>query len=584
MPIQADPDGTLDIENATLRSRGIVALTNLVAGNDVVRGSGAPTLEVYGDPGPRLELVSNTAATDGTATFTRLESNYGVFSIQSGTDASDNGPITFGGFANERMRIDADGNVGVGVAIPLRTLEVQGNGQTVNGGVIHARISDPGSAPYESNAFSMNMGSYSHSIRMNLNTLSLNAYGDVGRYGNMKFVVGDGSGSGSGQLDAMTILSGGNVGIGTTNPEYPLDINKSAGDIEIRIEPGSDAQGNESGIRFGATFETTVDNGPRRAADLRVGYNGGAWGTEYMSFRVGTGGQNDVHALTTERMRIAGNGNVGIGTNDPKSSLHINSTGAMITPIGTTAQRPTTALNGMFRLNQTENAMEYYNGNWIPLAPRSGLPIVTNGLAVLLDASDFTSYPISGSTWFDTSGNGRNGTLRGSVSWVDSGQASYFDFSGLDPDYIDQTSGSSLVYKDICIVFNVDAMSSSFGYLVSRSTTSDTSLRVGVNNIANPGNNGDWSDGTPGAITYYVNGVADTDNVPINNGEWYILGGENTNDGLLSSPWYYHLGTGFIQGDRNLNGKIAFVALYDRVLTSTEQLQNYNALKSRFGV
>ena len=303
-----------------------------------------------------------------------------------------------------------------------------------------------------------------------------------------------------------------------------------------------------------------------------------------MSFRVGTGGQNDVQALTTERMRIAGNGNVGIGTNDPKSSLHINSTGAMITPIGTTAQRPTTALNGMFRLNQTENAMEYYNGNWIPLAPRSGLPIVTNGLAVLLDASDFTSYPISGSTWFDRSGNGRNGTLRGSVSWVDNGQASYFDFSGVDADYIDQTSGSSLVYKDICIVFNVDAMNSSFGYLVSRSTTSDTSLRVGVNSIANPGNNGDWSDGTPGAITYYVNGVADTDNVPINNGEWYILGGENTNDGLLSSPWNYYLGTGFIQGDRNLNGKIAFVALYDRVLTSTEQLQNYNALKTRFGV
>ena len=96
MPIQAEPDGTLDIENATLRSRGIVALTNMVAGNDVVRSDG-PALEVYGDPGPRLELVSNTAATDGTATFTRLESNVGVFSIQSGTDASTNGPITFGG-------------------------------------------------------------------------------------------------------------------------------------------------------------------------------------------------------------------------------------------------------------------------------------------------------------------------------------------------------------------------------------------------------------------------------------------------------------------------------------------------------
>ena len=125
MPIDASPSGTLDIENATLRSREIVALTNMVAGNDVVRADG-PALEVYGDPGPRLELVSNTAATDGTATFTRLESNVGVFSIQSGTDAATNGPITFGGFQNERMRIDADGKVGIGTNNPGAPFEVHG--------------------------------------------------------------------------------------------------------------------------------------------------------------------------------------------------------------------------------------------------------------------------------------------------------------------------------------------------------------------------------------------------------------------------------------------------------------------------
>ena len=101
MPIQANVDGILDIENATLRARNIVSLANMVAGNDIVRVSDAPTLEVYGDPNnggtePILELVSNV--TDGSANaFTRLTSNAGVFNIQSGTgSATDSkGDITF---------------------------------------------------------------------------------------------------------------------------------------------------------------------------------------------------------------------------------------------------------------------------------------------------------------------------------------------------------------------------------------------------------------------------------------------------------------------------------------------------------
>jgi len=35
---------------------------------------------------------------------------------------------------------------------------------------------------------------------------------------------------------------------------------------------------------------------------------------------------------------------------------------------------------------------------------------------------------------------------------------------------------------------------------------------------------------------------------------------------------------------RAFQGKIAFVLFYDKILTAAEQLQNYNALKSRFGL
>jgi len=36
--------------------------------------------------------------------------------------------------------------------------------------------------------------------------------------------------------------------------------------------------------------------------------------------------------------------------------------------------------------------------------------IVTNGLALFLDAGNNNSYPGNGTTWYDLSGNGNNGT------------------------------------------------------------------------------------------------------------------------------------------------------------------------------
>ena len=207
--------------------------------------------------------------------------------------------------------------------------------------------------------------------------------------------------------------------------------------------------------------------------------------------------------------------------------------------------------------------------------------VVNRGLAVLLDAADTASYSGTGTTWTDISGNGRNGTLQGSVSWVDQGSASYFDFSGANADYINQTAGTTQIYKDICIVFQRE--DDDWNYLLANSTTSDRSLRINGSNLANPGSAGDWAP-TATATTYYVNGVADTNAVPVSQNQWYILGGENKNATLLGSAWNYHLGTGYTQGNRNLNGKIAFLALYTQPLTAAEHIHNYNALKHRFGV
>ena len=59
-------------------------------------------------------------------------------------------------------------------------------------------------------------------------------------------------------------------------------------------------------------------------------------------------------------------------------------------------------------------------------------PIVTDGLVLNVDASTFISYPRSGSTWYDLSGEGNNGTLTNGPTF-DSNGAIVFDGSD---DYI----------------------------------------------------------------------------------------------------------------------------------------------------
>jgi hypothetical protein len=236
MPIQAEPDGTLDVENATLRSRNIVSLTNMVAGNDEVRSSAAPTLEVYGDPShggtePTLELVSNTSNTVST-TFTRLTSNAGVFTIQSGTDgtADSKGDIAFSsvGGTTERMRIQGStGNVGVGTTSPLHKFDVMtsagGTGLYIrssnygtNNEATHIRIGAGGSAANAHHA--MITGGHTDSGKTYL------AFSTISDYATQTF----------NPVERMRIADNGNVGIGTDNPLCPLDVHTTVtGDIDV---------------------------------------------------------------------------------------------------------------------------------------------------------------------------------------------------------------------------------------------------------------------------------------------------------------------------------------------------------------
>jgi hypothetical protein len=63
------------------------------------------------------------------------------------------------------------------------------------------------------------------------------------------------------------------------------------------------------------------------------------------------------------------NNNVGLGSALPSVSVDISAkTDAVALPVGTTAQRPSTAYGGYIRWNSTSSALEVYNGtNWVEI-------------------------------------------------------------------------------------------------------------------------------------------------------------------------------------------------------------------------
>ena len=75
----------------------------------------------------------------------------------------------------------------------------------------------------------------------------------------------------------------------------------------------------------------------------------------------------------------AGNNRIGINDSSPSYGLDINATDAVKVPVGTTAQRPGTAVEGLFRYNSTDRTFEGYSLNastnvveWGPIAGSGG--------------------------------------------------------------------------------------------------------------------------------------------------------------------------------------------------------------------
>jgi len=215
-------------------------------------------------------------------------------------DAGDNGyALGFftrpsdGGGLQQRMTIARGGNVGIGTNSPGALLNVNGRfmagGATSDVATAHILMNTTGVAIQ----YTGNTGNYLMISPGAANTtISLKADARTGAYPPMDFWTSNTS--------RMTILANGNVGINNTNPVFRLDVNGTS------------------------AFRDTVNIGPNIGTITWGSFGGGSgFGMKAESGRplsLGANGNFDHLVINTS-------GNVGIGTTNPSSSLHVSKAG-----------------------------------------------------------------------------------------------------------------------------------------------------------------------------------------------------------------------------------------------------------------
>ena len=239
------------------------------------------------------------------------------------------------------------------------------------------------------------------------------------------------------------------------------------------------------------------------------------------------------------------------------------------------------------------------------MAFQNGARLVTDGLVLSLDAADRNSYVSESVVWNDMSANGNNGTLTNGPTFLNNSIV----FDGVD-DYSALPIGN-ITSGSVSMFFWISGSYQNY-YLSVFERTSYTGTGLSTPIPTNGWVQVGFMATSGSANRFVINGTVYSSNTgagfPYDNvnskpifwmGSFSYFGGNsspNLSFHLQSSPggisgfnWvdfpYKAIGvTATASNRRYFLGGISSTQIYNRDLSATEVLQNYNAQKSRFGL
>ena len=221
-----------------------------------------------------------------------------------------------------------------------------------------------------------------------------------------------------------------------------------------------------------------------------------------------------------------------------------------------------------------------------------GPKIVTSGLVLALDAADKLSYRGSGTTWRDLSGNNNTGTLTNGPTFS-TGNMGSIVFDGID-DYVAIANLFLNTITNITLQGWVYISSTSLKgpFVKVGGGVNGYAIGVGGNDFDTSGNQiigiypgVRWilTGNNYGIVWKFFTLTLSTTSVPTFYLNGALIGSyPGTNPLTPTSGAYVGRNVGDELTVRAFAGNIAITQIYNRELTATEILQNYNATKNRY--